>query len=78
MVGWHDPNFGVRFDEIMTTIEAAVPPYRIDFLAESSLSLLSEPHLRRLRHSGFKAVLPGDRVLVFARRQGEDRKPHGP
>src|SRR2546427_5723757 len=59
MVGWHDPNFGVRFDEIMTTIEAAVPPDRIDFLAESSLSLLSEPHLRRLQRNGFKAILPG-------------------
>ena len=59
MVGWHDPNFGVRFDEIMTTIEEAVPPDRIDFLAESSLSLLSEPHLRRLRRNGFKALLPG-------------------
>ena len=59
MVGWHDPNFGVRFDETMTNIEGAIPPDRIDFLAESSLSLLSEPHLRRLRSNGFKAILPG-------------------
>jgi hypothetical protein len=36
-----------------------VPPDRIDFLAESSLSLLSEPHLKRLKHNGFKALLPG-------------------
>jgi hypothetical protein len=59
MVSWHDPNFGVRFDDFLDTIERAVPPGRIDFLAESSLSLLSEPHLRRLRHNSFKAVLPG-------------------
>jgi hypothetical protein len=59
MVGWHDPNFGVRFDEIMSTIEAAVPPNSIDFLAESSLALLSEPHLQRLHKNGFKAILPG-------------------
>lgn len=58
-VGWHDPNFGVRFDEIMTTIEEAVPAGRIDFAAESSLSLLSEPHLQRLQRNGFKAILPG-------------------
>jgi hypothetical protein len=58
-VGWHDPNFGVRFDEIMGVIEEAVPPGRIDFAAESSLSLLSEPHLRRLQANGFKAILPG-------------------
>src|SRR4029079_2863382 len=25
-VGWHDPNFGVRFDDCMDAIEAAVPP----------------------------------------------------
>ena len=59
MVGWHDPNFGVRFDEIMNTIEEAVPEGRIDFLAESSLALLSEPHLQRLQKNGFKAILPG-------------------
>jgi hypothetical protein len=58
-VGWHDPNFGVRFDEIMGVIEEAVPRDRIDFAAESSLSLLSEPHLRRLQANGFKAILPG-------------------
>ena len=58
-VGWHDPNFGVRFDEIMSTIEEAVPPGRIDFAAESSLSLLSEKRLGRLRANGFKAMLPG-------------------
>ncbi len=59
LVGWHDPNFGVRFDQIMGTIEEAVPPGSITFIAESSLSLLSEPHLQRLRRNGFKALLPG-------------------
>lgn len=59
LVGWHDPNFGVRFNAIMEAIEEAVPPGRIDFIAESSLSLLSEPHLQRLKRNGFKALLPG-------------------
>ncbi len=58
-VGWHDPNFGIRFDDYMNAIEEAVPPDSIDFIAESSLSLLSEPHLKRLRRNGFKAILPG-------------------
>src|SRR5207249_11697252 len=58
-VGWHDPNFGVRFDEFLDAIEAAAPPDSIDFIAESSLSLLSEPHVQRLRRNGFKALLPG-------------------
>lgn len=59
LVSWHVPNFGERFDDYMDTLEDAVPPGSIDFIAESSLSLLSEPHLKRLRQNGFKAVLPG-------------------
>ena len=59
IVGWHDPNFGVRFDDYMDAIEAAVPPGRMRHIAESSLSLLSEPHLQRLRRNGFQAILPG-------------------
>jgi len=58
-VGWHDPNFGIRFDETMDAIEEVVPPGSIDFAAESSLSILSEPHLVRLQRNGFKAILPG-------------------
>jgi len=58
-VGWHDPNFGVRFDDYMDTIEEAVPPGSINFAAESSLSLLAEPNLKRLKRNGFKAILPG-------------------
>lgn len=58
-VGWHDPNFGVRFDETLDAIEAAVPPGSIQFAAESSLALLSERRLERLRKNGFVAMLPG-------------------
>jgi hypothetical protein len=59
LVAWHDPNFGVRFDEYLDLIETAAPPGSFQFAAESSLSLLSEAHLKRLRHNGFQAVLPG-------------------
>jgi hypothetical protein len=43
----------------MNAIETAIPPDSIDFIAESTLSLLAEPHLKRLRQNGFKAILPG-------------------
>lgn len=59
LVSWHDPNFGVRFDDYLDAIEEAVPINSIDYIAESSLSLLSEPHLKRLKQNGFKAILPG-------------------
>jgi len=58
-VAWHDPNFGVRFDSCMEAIEEVVPPGRIDFIAESTLSLLTESRVKRLQHNGFKALLPG-------------------
>ncbi|MGH6881424.1 MAG: B12-binding domain-containing radical SAM protein, partial [Hypericibacter sp.] len=59
MVGWHDPNFGVRFDDYMEAIEDVVPAGRIRFIAESSLSLLSEPHISRMKRNGFVGLLPG-------------------
>ena len=58
-VGWHDPNFGVRFNDYMDAIEDAVPPGSIEFAAESSLSILTEDHVKRLERNGFKALLPG-------------------
>lgn len=58
-VAWHDPNFGVRFEDYLNAIEEAVPPGGMAFFAESSLSLLSEERLKRLRRNGFKAILPG-------------------
>jgi radical SAM family protein len=59
IVGWHDPNFGVKFDEILSVIDEADPERRMRFVAESSLSLLSEERCRRLASAGFEAVLPG-------------------
>ena len=58
-IGWHDPNFGVRFDECMGAIEDVAPPGSFNFFAESSLSILTEPHLKTMQKNGFKAVLPG-------------------
>jgi hypothetical protein len=59
LIGWHDPNFGVRFDEYLSTIEAATEGSALRFIAESSLSLLSEKNVRRMAAAGFQALLPG-------------------
>jgi hypothetical protein len=59
VIGWHDPNFGVRFDEYMTTIEGAAQKGGLRYIAESSLSLLSESNVRRMAAAGFVALLPG-------------------
>jgi hypothetical protein len=59
IVAWHDPNFGVRFDDYMNAIESSIPRGRVRHIAESSLSLLSEAHLQRLQRNNFQALLPG-------------------
>jgi hypothetical protein len=59
VVAFHDPNFGVQFDKTMDAIESAARPGSVEFVAESSLSLLSEPHLIRMKRNGFKGLLPG-------------------
>ena len=58
IVAWHDPNFGVRFNDYMDAIEDAVPSGRMDFIGESSLSILGEAHVTRMQKVGFKAILP--------------------
>lgn len=59
VVGWHDPNFGIRFNDYMSAIEEAIPEDSIDFISESSLSVLTEPHIKRMKRNGFKVMLPG-------------------
>lgn len=59
IIAWHDPNFGVRFDEYLSVIEEASAAGRLRFLAESSLSLLSEANVKRMADAGFVALLPG-------------------
>jgi hypothetical protein len=59
VVGWHDPNFGIRFKENMEAIVSAVKPGSFRFIAESSLSILTEDHIKVMKHTGFKALLPG-------------------
>ncbi|HYH16966.1 MAG TPA: radical SAM protein [Flavisolibacter sp.] len=59
LVGWHDPNFGVRFNENMDAIASVAAPKSFQFIAESSLSILTEEHLAVMKDNGFEALLPG-------------------
>ena len=59
LVAWHDPNFGIRFEENMEAIASAAPPKSFNFMAESSLSILTEKHLKVLKENDFLALLPG-------------------
>lgn len=59
VVSWHDPNFGVKFQDNMEAIEAAAPAKSFRFIGESSLSILTEDHLKVMHKNGFGAILPG-------------------
>lgn len=59
LIVWHDPNFGVRFEQYMDAISSVAPPKTFRFIAESSLSILTEDHLKVMQDNGFQAMLPG-------------------
>ncbi len=59
IIGWHDPNFGIRFKDYMGAITEAVPPGSIRHVAESSLSILTEENLKTMKEVGFVGMLPG-------------------
>jgi len=59
LIGWHDPNFGIRFEENMDAIASAAPLNSFRFIAESSLSVITESRLKILQQNGFAALLPG-------------------
>lgn len=59
IVAWYDPNFGVRFNDYLDLIESTVKPGKMSFGGESSLSLLTEPNMKRLKKNNFIVMLPG-------------------
>jgi radical SAM superfamily enzyme YgiQ (UPF0313 family) len=58
-IGFHDPNFAVKFDQVMDVLEQRPPGSRNPYLMECSLSLLRESRLARLRDTNCWYVAPG-------------------
>jgi len=56
-VFWHDPNFGVRFKEYMGLIEES--DSHLLHGGESSLSLLDEENLKRMKRNRWVVQVPG-------------------
>ena len=59
LILFHDPNFGVRFDETMAVFERIPLPQRNQYIIQSSLKLLSPERLRRLRDTNCQVIGPG-------------------
>jgi hypothetical protein len=58
-LAFYDPNFGVNFDSTMKVIEEASHGRRNPYIIESSLSILKEGRLGRLRDTGCMFIAPG-------------------
>ncbi|HYN20767.1 MAG TPA: radical SAM protein [Thermoanaerobaculia bacterium] len=59
LIGFHDPNFGVKFDEVLDLMEQIPRERRNPYVMESSLSILRGPRLQRLRETNCIYVAPG-------------------
>ncbi|MBI5857085.1 MAG: radical SAM protein [Sphingobacteriales bacterium] len=59
LVAWHDPNFGIKFNETIDAIRSVAHRKSFRFIGESSLSILTEEHLKKMKQAGFVALLPG-------------------
>ena len=59
LVAYHDPNFAVKFDDVMEVIETIPEGARSPYVMESSLSILRGPRLRRLRETNCVYLAPG-------------------
>ncbi|MCB1739896.1 MAG: radical SAM protein, partial [Gammaproteobacteria bacterium] len=59
LIGFHDPNFGVRFDETLSAFEVVEPGRRNPFVMECTLSILNASRLARLREVNCQLIAPG-------------------
>ncbi len=59
LVGYHDPNFAVKFDQVMEVMESVPANARNPYVMESSLTVLRGERLRRLRETNCVYVAPG-------------------
>ena len=59
LLAFADPNFGIRFDEVLDAFETTPPAERNPYLIESSLSVVRGPRLRRLKETNCVFLAPG-------------------
>ena len=59
MVGLHDPNFAVKFEQVFDVLEKIPGRKRLSYTMESSLSVLNSKRLERLKAMGNFYIIPG-------------------
>jgi radical SAM superfamily enzyme YgiQ (UPF0313 family) len=59
LIVFHDPNFAVKFDEVFTVLESLPTPVRPPYMIETSLTILREDRLSRLKETNCALLAPG-------------------
>jgi radical SAM superfamily enzyme YgiQ (UPF0313 family) len=59
LLAFHDPNFGVRFDQTLEAFGGIAPEHRNPYLIETTLSILKKDRLGRLAETNCVFVAPG-------------------
>jgi hypothetical protein len=75
VVGYHDPNFAIRFDATMDVIARVPAGRRNPYIMESSFSVLKEGRLERLRETNCVYVAPGiESWTEYSNKSGTSRQ----
>jgi len=59
LIGFHDPNFAVKFDQAFEVLEAMPADLRLPYMIESSLTVLRGERVKRLKQTNCVFVAPG-------------------
>src|SRR4030043_526771 len=59
MIGLHDPNFAVKFEQVFNVLEKIPNRRRSTYVMETSLSILRGSRLERLKNMGNFYIIPG-------------------
>jgi hypothetical protein len=59
MIGFHDPNFAVKFEQVFNVLEKTPNRRRNNYTIETSLSILRGSRLDRLKNMGDFYIIPG-------------------
>lgn len=77
-VTFHDPNFGVRFDDTMQALETLPPHQQPAYGVQATLSVLKESRMKRLYDTGCVYVAPGvESWEDFGDKSGNGKKLRG-
>lgn len=77
VIGYHDPNFAVRFDEMMGLLNEIPIGRRNSYIMESSLSILKEGRLEQLRRTNCVYVAPGVESWIDYSNKAATKGSHG-